>query len=67
MSGLGNVPVKKVVREFVVDREAEPLQFPIRPSLHQSVLLGVEIDAGEIGLDGGLDAVFGAYVARSPR
>ena len=41
-------------------REAEALQLPIGSSLHQPVLLGVEVDAGEIDFDGSLDAVFGA-------
>src|SRR5439155_22607707 len=59
---LWQVAMEEVVGEFVGDREAEALQFPVRPSLHEFVLLGVEVDAGEIGFDGSLDAVFGAQI-----
>jgi len=42
--------VEKVMRQFMGHREAETVELPGRPFLHQLILLGIQIDAGEIRL-----------------
>jgi len=64
---LRQVTMEKVVRELVGDSEAETLQLPVWPSLHEFVLLRVQIDAGEIGFDSSLDTVFGAKIVEGDR
>jgi hypothetical protein len=59
--------MKEEMRKFMRHGEAKAVQLPLRPLLHQRVLFGVEVNAAEVGLDGGFHPVFRQQVIERDR
>ena len=56
--------MKKVVSELMCHSEAQSVEFPFRTSFHQRVLLGIQIDAAEIDLDGRIHSILRRQVVK---
>jgi len=52
----------EVVGEFVSHGEAQAIEVPLRSAPHERILLSIQIDAGKVRRDRGLNAILGSEV-----